>query len=206
MSTASRTLLAVALSLPLLAAGCRSPYYADRGAAAGGLTGAALGAVIGEHNDNPLAGAIIGGAVGTLTGAVVGDAIDADVARNDAIIQQQLGRRLAGAVTMNDIVSMTHANLGEDVIITHIRANGVAQQPRVEDLIALKQQGVSDRVINALQSQPPIQATSAPPPVIVEERYIAPAPYCWGPPHWRHHHHYHRPPRSGFHWGISVGR
>lgn len=210
MSNSIRALLAVAISLPLLAAGCRSPYYADRGAAAGGLTGAAIGAVIGEHNDNPLAGAIIGGAVGTLTGAAVGDAIDADIARNDAIIQQQLGRRLAGAVTLSDVVSMTHANLGEDVIITHIRANGVANPPTVNDLIALKQQGVGDRVINALQSQPPIHSTSvrtaSPPPVIVEERYIAPAPYCWGP-HWGHyHHHHHRPPRTGVHWGISVGR
>jgi len=206
MSTASRTLLAVALSLPLLAAGCRSPYYADRGAAAGGLTGAALGAVIGEHNDNPLAGAIIGGAVGTLTGAAVGDAIDSDIARNDAIIQQQLGRRLAGAVTLGDVVSMTQAGLGEDVIITHIRANGVAQPPRVDDLIALKNSGVSERVINALQSQPPIQSTAIvppPTPVIVHERYVGPT--CWGPPPSWHHHH-HRAPRSGFHWGFTYGR
>lgn len=202
-TVSSLTLAGVLLAL--LATGCRSPYYADRGAAAGGLTGAALGAVIGEHNDNPLAGAIIGGAVGTMAGAAVGDAIDADIARNDALIQQQLGRRLAGAVTTADVVAMTHAGLGDDVIVTHIRANGVAQRPAVQDMISLKNQGVSDVVINALQSQPPIQASGPPPggrPVIVEERHYV-APTCWGPP-WHHHHHYRRP--AGVHWSVGFDR
>ncbi|MEQ8787188.1 MAG: glycine zipper domain-containing protein [Pirellulaceae bacterium] len=205
MSVPVRTTVFVGALLTLFAAGCRSPYYADRGAAAGGLTGAALGAVIGEHNDNPLAGAIIGGAVGTLTGAAVGDAIDSDIARNDAIIQQQLGRRLAGAVTSSDVIQMTHAGLGEDVIVTHIRANGVAQRPSVQEMIALKNQGVSDAVINALQSQPPIQSTGAPPtgqPVVIQEHHYVAPPY-WGPRHCYHHHPHYR--RSGVSWGVSFG-
>jgi hypothetical protein len=206
MSAIVRLIVVAGSLLSLFAAGCRSPYYADRGAAAGGLTGAAIGAAIGEHNDNPLAGAIIGGAAGTLAGAAVGDAIDADIARNDAIIQQQLGRRLAGAVTSQDVVQMTHAGLGDDVIVTHIRANGVAQPPNVQELITLKNSGVSDAVINALQSQPPIQSPGPPPgarPVVVEEHHYVAPPY-WGPGYCYHHH---RPyPRSRVSWGFSFGR
>lgn len=205
MSATVRLIVFVGSLSSLFTAGCRSPYYADRGAAVGGLSGAAIGAAIGEHNDNPLAGALIGGAVGTLTGAAVGDAIDSDIARNDAIIQEQLGRRLAGAVTTNDVIQMTHAGLGDDVIVTHIRANGVAQRPNVQEMITLKNSGVSDVVINALQSQPPIQSTGPPPgarPVVVEEHHYVAPPY-WGPRHCYHHHH--RPPNR-VSWGFTFGR
>lgn len=197
------SLVLISVSAALFSSGCRSPYHADQGALFGGLTGAGIGAAIGEHNNNPLAGAIIGGTVGTLTGAAIGQGIDEEIARNDAIIQQQLGRRLAGAVTLPDVIAMSQAGLGDEVIVTHIRANGVAQPPQVGDLIALKNQGVSERVINALQQQPPIQAglapQPAPRPVVVHEHVVAPYyPYCgWGPPPRRHRNHV----RLGFSFG-----
>ena len=122
----------------VMLAGCRSPFYADRGTAIGGLSGAGLGAAIGNQSGHPLAGAAIGAATGALTGNVIGNQIDRDVERNNALIEQQMGRRLAGAVQMPDVISMSQAGLADDVIITHIRANGVAHPPQVNDLIALK--------------------------------------------------------------------
>jgi hypothetical protein len=205
--------LALALLAALALCGCRSPYYADRGALLGGATGAGLGAVIGEASDNPLAGALIGGAVGTAAGAIVGDGIDADIARNNAEIQARMGRQLSGAATIPDVISMSQAGLAEEVIITHVQANGMVQRPQAGDLIMLKNQGVSDRVINALQQAPPprgavqpvtyAQPVYAPAPVIVEEHYWGPA---YGPPRpyrWHPHRHYCPPPR-GVSWGVEF--
>jgi hypothetical protein len=199
----------IALLVFALIAGCKSPYHADKGAAAGGLAGAAVGAAIGEHNDNPLAGALIGGAVGMITGNAIGESIDEDIARNNAIIEERMGRRLAGAAQLEDVVAMTQAGLGDPVIVTHIQSHGVVQPPTAQDMIFLKQQGVSDIVINALQNQPPITAEPVGPPVrpvIVEEHhYVRPAYFGPPPRHYRHHRHYHPSHRKGVHWGLSFG-
>jgi hypothetical protein len=191
--------------------GCRSPYYADRGALFGGLTGAGVGALVGDASGNAGAGAAIGTAVGALTGAAVGDAIDADVARSRAEIEARMGRQMAGAVTPQDVIAMTQAGLSDDVIATHIRANGMAQPLQVNDLIQLRNMGVRDAVINAMQQAPPRAAVAGqpvagypayaypayPPPVVVAPY---PAVGVWGPPPGAHF--YRRGPRVG--WGVSV--
>jgi len=193
----------------LLAAGCRSPYYGDRGALLGGLTGAAVGGAIGEDSGNALPGALIGTAVGAVTGGAIGDSIDADLARSRAEVEARMGRQMSGAVTPDDVVAMTRAGLSEDVIATHIRANGVAQVPQVNDLIYLRNQGVGDFVIKALQQAPPPGgAVAYGPPlpreqVIVEHHYggpwCAPAPA----PFFHYHGHGHRH-RGRTHWGFSF--
>ena len=184
-----------------MAGGCRSPYYADRGALFGGLTGAGVGALVGDAAGNAGAGAVIGSAVGAITGAAVGESIDADVARSRAEIEARMGRQMQGAVTSQDIVAMTQAGLSDDVIVTHIRANGVAQPLAVHELIHLRNMGVRDSVINAMQQAPPrvAAATTYPgyPPreVIVEHHYGYPPPVVI---HRRHHHAPH------VHWGFSY--
>lgn len=194
--------------LPILVSGCRSPYYADQGAAFGALTGGLAGAAIGEHNNNPLAGAAIGTAVGALTGATVGSAIDQDVARSQAAIERRMGRRMQGAVTVPDVISMTQAGLSDSVIATHIRANGVAQRPTADDLVTLSKAGVTEQAIMAMQQALPPGAMIPPPPVgpvIVEEYHYGPAPYYRGYPPPRGYYGRHRAP-SGVHWGIAVGQ
>jgi len=195
--------------------GCRSPYYADRGALFGGLTGAGVGALVGDATGHAGAGAAIGTAVGALTGAAVGDAIDADVARSQAEIQARMGRQMQGAVTPQDVIAMTQAGLSDDVIATHIRANGMAQPLQVNDLIQLRNLGVRDGVINAMQQTPPrvsaVQPAGVYPgyayPAQVYPGYAPPvmvAPYpaypVWGPP--AGGFYYRRGPRVG--WGVSV--
>ena len=200
----------IALSASL-AGGCRSAPYAERGAVLGGLAGALTGAAIGSHNGNAGAGAVIGTAVRALSGAAIGDSVDAEVARNQAYIEQQMGRRMAEAVTISDVLAMHEANLSDEVIITHLRGYGVAQRPQVEDLITLRNRGVSDAVIKAMQETPPPNVASAPSrpvrPVIVEEHYYGP-PYPYPPAYW--HHRPYRPyprhhPGPGVHWGFSFG-
>lgn len=213
--THARNRLGLCAALLALAIGCRSPYYADRGALFGGLTGAGVGAAIGDATGNAGAGAVIGSAVGALTGAAVGETIDADLARSRAEIEARMGRQMQGAVTPQDVIAMTQAGLSDEVIITHIRANGVAQALAVNDLIGLRNVGVRDSVINAMQQTPPrslppnslygapnavyAPAYAAPGPVVVEH-YYQPS----GPPAMFHYHH-HRP-RGRVSWGVAFGR
>lgn len=197
----------------LAAAGCASPYHTDRGALFGGVMGAGLGAVAGAAVGDPLAGAAIGGVAGTMTGAVVGGAIDDVEARNRAEIAARLGRPAPiGAVTVPDVISMTQAGVSEDVIATHIRSHGLARPLNTNDLIYLQQNGVTPKVVQAMQASPgpvmagptaypaapPYVVEATPPPVVVVEPYC-PGPH-YPPPHWRHHHH-HGPRMS---WGVSV--
>ena len=191
--------------------GCASPQYADRGALFGGLTGAGVGALVGNAAGNTGAGAAIGTAVGALTGAAVGDSIDADLARSKAEIEARMGRQMQGAVTPQDVVAMTQAGLSDDVIVTHIRANGMAQPLQVNDLISLRNMGVRDAVINAMQQSPPRLAQAAQ-PTAVYPAYAAPAPVVvapyypvWGPPPPPFGFHYHQHGRRGrVGWGVSV--
>lgn len=195
--------------LALTAAGCQSMSHTDRGAALGALTGAVAGGAIGKHNGNTAAGAVLGGAVGALAGSTIGSSVDAEIARNQALIEQRVGRQMHGAVSVQDVMTLSQAGLSDEVIVTHIRTNGVAQRPSPQDLIDLSQSGVSQSVIQALQTTPPPAppmpptVVESPRTVVVEQvRYLPPPP----PPMWFHGHYHHgrRPKGSSVHWGFSV--
>lgn len=189
--------------LTALAAGCRSPYYADQGALFGGLTGAGVGALVGDAVGNTGAGAVVGAGVGALSGAAIGSGLDEVEAKNRAMIEARIGRPVAaGAVTFEDVVAMTRAGVDEELIVNHVRANGAARPPQTADLIMLQQQGVGKRVIGALQAPPPapvVVREPSGPPVIVEEHYYGPPP--WRPYYYHHHPHHYRP---RFGWGFAV--
>lgn len=192
-------------------AGCASWNHTDRGALTGGLLGAGTGAIIGSTTGQAGAGSAIGAGLGTLAGALVGSQLDEAEAKNRAMIAEQLGRPVGpGAVSMEDVVAMTQAGVAEELIINHVRANGMRRPLTANDLILLQQQGVPTRVIAAMQeagqSQGAAQAgRGVPPPppaavpVIVEEYHYGP----WWPPHYWWHYH-HRPPRSRWSWGFSI--
>jgi len=193
------------------AAGCASPYHADRGALFGGVMGAGLGAVAGAAVGDPLAGAAIGGVAGTMTGAVVGGTIDDVEARNRAEIAAHLGRPAPdGAVTVPDVISMSQAGVSEDVIATHVRNHGLARPLNTNDIIYLQQNGVTPKVVQAMQasagpvgpSYPPGPAyvVQPPPPPVVFVEPPCPGPFYPPPPRWHHHHHR----RPGMSWGVSV--
>lgn len=185
------------LLIPLV--GCRSAGpNTHAGAAIGGLSGAALGAIAGSNQGKSLEGAAIGATAGGLLGGAMGNQIDRDIARDDAVRQASMQEAASRAVTPAVVGEMVANGLSDAVIVEHIRANGVLNPLNTHELIMLKQRGVSDEVINAMQQAP--LATSlptaqsvrpAPYPVYVEERYVAPPPvFFYGRP-WRHHHHCH---------------
>jgi Glycine zipper len=195
-----------ALSLLLLAAaGCASPHRADQGALLGGLIGAGTGALIGDASGNAGAGAAIGAGIGALSGAVVGSELDSIEAQNRAQIEAQLGRQLrAGAVTTEDVVTRSQSGVDEELIVNHIRANGMTQPPNTNDLIYLSQQGVTSRVVSAMQEPPrqrqpeTVVIRESRPPVVVHEVYGPPV-YHYRPSRHRHYHH-----RPGVSWGMSF--
>lgn len=195
----TRTLaLGSLLPVVIAATGCTSPYYADKGALFGGLTGAGAGAVIGNAAGNTPAGAIIGAGVGTLAGAAVGSGLDEIQARNRAEIEARMGRALPpGGVTTGDVISMSRSGIDPELITNHVRANGMAKKLDANDLILLQQEGVSKQVITTMQTVGPPQQQAvagqvvpagyyaAPQPVVVQEYYYPPprAYHRWcGPP------------------------
>jgi len=188
--------------------GCASPHRADQGALIGGLIGAGTGALIGESSGNAAAGAALGAGVGALTGAVVGSEIDEAEARNRALIEAQMGRRIrTGAVTIDDVVMMTHSGVDEELIANHVRSNGAARMPSAADLVYLNEQGVSKRVVMAMQEPPPVRQTEtvvverpSRPVVVHEYHYRDP---FWHPPVRHCYHPRHR--HSSVHWGVSFG-
>ncbi|NLE39530.1 MAG: hypothetical protein GX621_16025, partial [Pirellulaceae bacterium] len=184
----------VASLMVLAVAGCRSPYHADRGAVGGGLLGAGMGALIGDASGNAAAGTAIGAGVGALTGAIIGTEMDDAEARNRALIEQKLGREVAaGTVTREEVIAMTNAGVDEPLIVNHIRARGMVAPPDANDLITLKQHGVSAAVIDAMQTSRPPQTTTvvreaAPTPVVVQEYHYGYGPPFHGPPYHRYHY------------------
>lgn len=181
-----------------------SPYYADRGAMIGGLTGAGAGALIGSDGGNAVPGAVLGGALGAVAGGALGANMDEIEANNRARIQDQMQRPVvAGAVSLEEVISMHEAGVDEESIVTHIRANGAARRPQANDLIYLKERGVGKRVIAALQSSPPPNAIvrrQSPPVVIVEDHYVE--DHYWDGPYWPYHRRHRHHPRGG--WGVSY--
>lgn len=215
--------LAVGVTLTTtVSGGCQTPNYQRNGTILGGLGGAGLGAAIGNKSQNALPGALIGGAIGAIAGNAIGEGVDNDraAAQQQAYAQGAATSAARGAVTPQDVIAMSQAGISPEVIATHVRTNGVTQQLQVNDLIYLRNQGVSDSVLQAMQTAPTAQArynatytAAIPPPpparpVVVEHVYPAyyPPPYWRGycpPPHY--HGHYHRHSPGHVHWGISIG-
>lgn len=192
-------------------AGCRSPYYADRGAGLGALAGAGAGAIIGDATGgNAGSGALIGAGLGALTGAAVGTEMDALAAQNRAEIAAQMGRQVqAGAANVQEVIAMSRAGVDPRLIQNYVRTSGVVAPLAAADVIYLHEQGVSTDVIQVMQNPPvagpPMVASR--PPVIVEEHYYGP-PVC-ARPHFGYHHGYRGPrcgprggPRTSF--GFSI--
>jgi hypothetical protein len=194
----------------LAPAGCRSPYYADRGAGVGALGGAGVGALVGNAVGDTAAGALLGAGVGALGGAAVGSAIDEAQAQNRAELAAVMGRQVApGAATIEEVVAMSQQGVAPQLIQNYVRTSGMSRPLTAADVIFLHNSGVQTDVIQVMQSAPGLQTAApivaqAPPPVIVEEHYYDP---WYGP----HYHYYHGPryrhcgpPGPRFSWGVSV--
>ena len=216
-----RLTICIALIACASFAGCRSPYYADRGVGIGALAGAGAGALIGDATGGSAGnGALIGAGLGALTGGVVGSEMDSLAAQNRAAIAAQMGRQVqVGAANIQEVVSMTQAGVSPQLIQNYVRTSGVAAPLAASDVIYLHKQGVSTDVIQVMQS-PPARApalVARRSPIVVQEHYYGP-PACHAP-HFDYHHSFHHGYHDDYHhdyhhddhhqghtsFGISIG-
>jgi Glycine zipper len=178
-------------------------YHNDQtsGTFLGGALGAITGAAVAGRKDRG-AGALIGAGVGAVTGNLLGRSKDNADAQRAAIGAANVGRlnqqAAATAVTDYDVIQMTRAGISEDVIISTMRSRGTRIDLSPQALIALRQQGVSDRVVIAAQQMGGgsgyVAGTAPLGPTVVSE--VPPPPAVIVAPAWRPYYfdyHYHRP-------------
>lgn len=132
-------------SLILLSAGCETnKTRVAEGGVIGGVLGAAAGGIIGHQSGHGGAGAGIGLAAGALTGALIGSQIDKPGAQT-AVSSTQM--------TMMQVVDLTKQGVHEDEIVDKIKLTNSKFNLTPNDIAALKQQGVTQKVIDAMQGK-----------------------------------------------------
>src|SRR5512138_3671906 len=145
VTTSHKPWLAIALILlGSNVSGCATNTHAENGALMGAGLGAGMGALVGSSTGREGAGAVIGGTLGAITGSMIGRAEDAFEQRDAALAQLEASSRpLHPPLTNHDLIRMSQAGLGEDVIIGAVQSRGGQFQLDPDSLIALKSSGVS---------------------------------------------------------------
>lgn len=142
-------------AVALLTLGCQgSQTRSGEGAVIGGLLGATAGGVVGHQSHHGLEGAAIGAAAGALTGAIIGGQIQKPGQTTQPA--QTAGANVAAnpnQMTILQIVELTKQGANENVIIDKIRLSNSKFNLTSDDINYLKQQGVSQNVINAMQGR-----------------------------------------------------
>jgi hypothetical protein len=128
------------------------------GAGVGAVGGAVLGGVIGHQFGRTGAGALVGGLAGTATGALVGNAKEVNderdyYARQAAHYEFEQARERAAMLSNSDIINMTRAGCGDRIIMNAIQTRGGRFDTSPEQLIVLRQYGVSDEVVEMMQAR-----------------------------------------------------
>jgi hypothetical protein len=174
-----RSLPALLFAPAVFLTGCAT--NTGTGALAGGGLGALTGALVGGAVGRPGAGAAIGAGLGGATGALIGNDMDAKEKREERLAAQAAAARAPGGpLTTIQVGSLVRQGVSDDVIITQIRTTGSVFNLGSTDIQWLKENGVSDRVIQEMQwtaARPRRVYTAVPvyepPPVVVVEE---PAP------------------------------
>lgn len=179
--------------LMLLACACEStrehPRHAESGALAGGVFGAATGAMIGGSHGHAGEGALAGAAVGAIAGGLVGHVLDDE---EQARLRQQAPQTYVRVdqgqpLSVADVKALAKANVGDEVILSQIRITHSVYHLGANEIIDLSSAGVSSRVIDAMIHTPdtlppedPQPPTVAPPPAPSETVIVAPGPdFVW---------------------------
>ena len=131
------------LLIALTLVGCESK--AGTGALVGAGGGAVIGGALGGGE-----GALIGGAVGAVGGTVIGAALDSS---DRSALEKESPRTVrkidrGEPLSVTDVKKMSRAGLSDDVIMSQIDATHSTFYLSTADIVDLKKNGVSQRVIN----------------------------------------------------------
>jgi uncharacterized protein YcfJ len=149
--------------------GCASMSHTDRGVLTGGGLGAATGAIIGSATGNAGAGALIGTGLGAIAGGLTGAAVDsaerkAEV-RTAAALQAQQQQAQLG---LSEIAQLARNGVGDGVIIEQVRVSGTVYHLTADQILWLRDNGVSEAVIREMQAT----AHRPPGPPVVYQRVV----------------------------------
>ena len=194
--------LTVASSAVLLT-GCENPDGSQNNTASGALIGGGFGALTGAAiggNRHGGEDALLGAAAGAIAGGLIGNAADQ---QRDAQIRSQPPQSYTTTTTtttttiqaqpmsLADVKALARSGAGEDLIISQINTTHSIYHLSAGDIIDLRNNGVSDRVVTYMINSPntvtaasPATTTvtiqSAPPPPLVDTYVVAPGPdYIW---------------------------
>ncbi len=113
----------------------------QKGALGGALIGSIAGGVIGHQGGHGIGGAAIGAGVGALAGGLIGHNIDAKKSKEEVMASaEKLG--------ISDVIVLAQSGVSDDVIVDKISKTRSVFDLSVEEIEALRKQGVSPRVIN----------------------------------------------------------
>ena len=116
------------------------------GAGIGAGLGALAGGIIGHQTHSTATGILIGGALGAAGGAAVG----AQIPKQQPTYAPSVP---INQVTMQQIVDWTRQGLPGDEIINRIKTTSSTYALTADDIGYLRKQGVSQRVIEAMQGK-----------------------------------------------------
>ncbi|MCS7016921.1 MAG: glycine zipper domain-containing protein [Gemmatales bacterium] len=156
----------------LLSSGCAT--HTGSGAAVGGLLGSMAGLAVGSATGHPEGGALVGAALGSITGAAIGSSLDEQERRTEARLAAAEARRQSYLTTqqqlLREVVEMSQHGVAEETILAHVRAVGLPARLTAEQIIFLKNQGVSERVVQEMLRMTPRPATIVTPTTVIYER------------------------------------
>ena len=181
----------------VLLAGCQNPDGTQNNTGSGALIGGAIGAITGAAIGGPRnggAGALIGAAAGAIGGGLIGNSMDREQeARLRAEAPQTYVKVDQGQpLSIPDIKALTRSKISDDIIISQINSTHSVFHLSANDIIDLRDGGVSDKVINYMINTPTSlgEATApvivqAPPPAPVDTVVVSPGPdYVWVDGEW----------------------
>ncbi len=145
-----KVLVAACLLLAVASAGCQSNQTrVGEGAVIGGLLGATAGGIIGQQSHHGGEGAAIGAAAGILGGAIVGSQINKP--QQGAQASTTAAANNPNQMSIQQIVDLSKQGVNDAVIIDKINLTNSKFTLSAADLDYLKQQGVHQAVIDAMQ-------------------------------------------------------
>ncbi|MDP2922331.1 MAG: hypothetical protein Q8O30_01235 [Candidatus Omnitrophota bacterium] len=154
-------LFSICLALAMLNVGCQNTKTrVVEGAVIGGLLGGAAGGIIGHQSGHGGEGAGIGVAAGAITGAIVGSQIKKPEVQTQEQTQIQETKVTEQSKTdefkplsMQQIVELKKQGFSDEEIIKKIKATNSKFSLTKDGIDYLKQQGISQRIIEAMQGK-----------------------------------------------------
>jgi hypothetical protein len=186
---AARLVLVGGLMLSsVLGSGCQSMSNTDKGVLTGGALGATAGGLIGSTKGKAGLGAVAGGVVGAIAGGLTGAAIDNSEKKKAEMVA---AANAPPPLSLEDVINLSRNGTSDEIIISQIFNTGSVYRLTADQILYLQNNGVRDRVIQAMQQTAyrPVRRVYTAVPVEAPV-YVVPPP----PP----------PPPVGFGVGFAI--